>query len=153
MAYVRVMATLFTRIIDGEFPGRFVWWDSTCVAFLTIAPIRDGHTLVVPRAEIDQWVDADEATLAHLMRVAREIGAAQLTAFGGERAGLVIQGYGVPHLHLHVFPSHGPEDFHEIEGQPASDEALDNAARRLRSALVERGHDAAVEGALVASAR
>lgn len=147
------MATLFTRIIDGELPGYFVWTDAECVAFLTIAPIAPGHTLVVPRAEIDQWTDASPATLAHLTAVAREIGIAQLAAFGGERAGLVIQGYGVPHLHLHVFPSTGPEDFRQIEGEPAAEDELEQSARAVRSALVERGQHAAVEGALIASAR
>ena len=52
---IRGMASIFTKIIDGELPGRFVWKDDVCVAFLTIAPVTDGHTLVVPRAEVDRW--------------------------------------------------------------------------------------------------
>src|ERR687888_2323090 len=55
------MATLFTKIIDGELPGRFVWSDERAVGFLSINPLGPGHTLVVPRAEVDQWVDADDA--------------------------------------------------------------------------------------------
>ena len=65
------MATLFTRIIDGELPGRFVWRDDRAVAFLTISPIQPGHTLVVPRAEVDNWLDLDPAIAAHLMTVAQ----------------------------------------------------------------------------------
>ena len=61
------MATLFSRILSGEIPGRFVWRDERCVAFLTIAPIRPGHTLVVPFEEIDHWIDLDPALAAHLM--------------------------------------------------------------------------------------
>ena len=53
------MATVFTKIINGEMPGRFVYEDDDIVAFLTIAPMTHGHTLVVPRAEIDQWQDVD----------------------------------------------------------------------------------------------
>ncbi len=55
------MATVFTKIINGELPGRFVYEDDDIVAFLTIAPMTQGHTLVVPRAEIDQWQDVDAA--------------------------------------------------------------------------------------------
>ena len=68
------MATLFTKIIDGELPGRFIWQDTRCVAFLSIAPLAYGHTLVVPRQEIDRWTDADAELLgrrAH--RVRREV--------------------------------------------------------------------------------
>ncbi len=64
------MATIFTRIIEGELPGRFVHRDDKCVAFLSIAPLRPGHTLVVPIEEVDHWVDLDPDLLAHLMRVA-----------------------------------------------------------------------------------
>ena len=69
------MSTLFSRIIEGEIPGRFVWRDDRCVAFLTIAPLRPGHTLVVPRHEIDEWTDAPGDLLTHLMMVAQHIGA------------------------------------------------------------------------------
>ena len=75
------MATIFTRIIDGELPGRFVWRDDVCVAFLSINPLRQGHTLVVPRAEVDHWVDLDPATTAHLMLVSQRIAQAQMDAF------------------------------------------------------------------------
>ena len=59
--------TVFSRIIAGELPARFVWTDDVCVAFLTVAPLRPGHVLVVPRAEVDRWTDADDDLLAHLV--------------------------------------------------------------------------------------
>ena len=62
------MTTLFTRIIDGELPGRFVWRDDRCVAFLSINPLQPGHTLVVPIAEVDQWTDLPVELAEHLMR-------------------------------------------------------------------------------------
>jgi diadenosine tetraphosphate (Ap4A) HIT family hydrolase len=129
------MATLFERIIDREIPARRVWEDPECIAFLTISPVTAGHTLVVPRAAVDHWLDAPDALMAHLVATARTIGAAQLAEFGGERAGLVVQGYGVPHLHLHVFPTTGPEDFRDLEGREASGADLDEAADRLRRRL------------------
>ena len=64
------MATVFTKIIDGELPGRFVWSDDRVVGFLSINPLGPGHTLVVPRVEVDQWVDADAELLAHVTAVA-----------------------------------------------------------------------------------
>ncbi|MFM8484143.1 MAG: HIT family protein, partial [Actinomycetota bacterium] len=60
------MATVFSRIIAGELPGTFVWDDASCVAFLSINPMAPGHTLVVPRQEVDHWVDADPALISHL---------------------------------------------------------------------------------------
>ena len=62
------MASVFTRIIAGELPAHFVWQDDTCVAFLSIEPLRPGHTLVVPRVEVDHWIDLDADTAAALMR-------------------------------------------------------------------------------------
>jgi histidine triad (HIT) family protein len=135
------MATLFTKIIDGEIPGRFVWSDDLAVGFLTIAPIQPGHTLVVPRAEIDEFTEADDATIAHLTTVARTIGAAQKRAWSAPRAGLIVAGFEVPHLHLHVLPIWGEGDLSFANARPetAADD-LDAAAVRLRTALVDDGH-------------
>src|SRR5919206_2171534 len=70
------MATVFTKIINGEIPGRFVYEDDDVVAFLTIAPITHGHTLVVPREEIDQWQDVEPAAFNQVMQVSQLIGKA-----------------------------------------------------------------------------
>jgi diadenosine tetraphosphate (Ap4A) HIT family hydrolase len=129
------MATIFTQIINGELPARFVYADDLVVAFLSIMPLTSGHTLVVPRQEVDQWTDADEALLHHCMDVARQIGNAAKEAFGAPRAGLVIAGLEVPHLHVHVFPAWSLEDFSFARAQPATDAELDQAAARLRSVL------------------
>jgi diadenosine tetraphosphate (Ap4A) HIT family hydrolase len=133
--------TLFSRIIHGEIPGRFIWNEQRCVAFLTIAPLRPGHALVVPRDEIDQWTDADDDLAARLMVVAKQIGAAQKIAFGAPRAGLMIAGLEVPHLHVHVFPSWGIDDFDFDNADHNPDPAeLDAAADALRSALRTAGY-------------
>ena len=129
------MATVFTRIINGELPGRFVYTDDLVVAFLSIMPLTAGHTLVVPRQEVDEWTDAGEPLLHHCMDVARRIGNAAKQAFGAPRAGLVIAGLEVPHLHVHVFPVWSLEDFSFTRAKPATDAELDEAAARLRTAL------------------
>ncbi|MGH3409825.1 MAG: HIT family protein [Streptosporangiaceae bacterium] len=129
------MATLFTRIINGELPGRFVYADDLVVAFLTISPLTPGHTLVVSREEVDQWTDAGQPLLHHCLDVAGRIGNAAKQAFDAPRAGLVIAGLEIPHLHVHVFPVWSLEDFDFSRARPASDEELDQAAARLQAAM------------------
>ncbi len=98
------MPTIFTRIINGEIPGTFVWRDDTAVAFLSINPLRPGHTLVVPRVEVDHWVDLDTTVAQHVMEVAQAVGRAQRAAFSPRRIGLLVVGDEVPHAHVHVVP-------------------------------------------------
>jgi histidine triad (HIT) family protein len=133
------MPTLFTRIINGELPARFVYTDDLVVAFLSIAPLTAGHTLVVPREEVDQWTDAAEPLLHHCLDVARRIGNAAKQAFAAPRVGLIIAGLEVPHLHVHVFPAWKLDDFSFARAKQASDEELDEAAARLRAALGSAG--------------
>jgi len=134
------MATLFTRIIDGEIPGRFVWRDDEAVAFLTIAPITTGHTLVVPRAEVDHWIDLDPDLAAHLLHVGQQIGQAQMVAFGPVRIGMIIAGLEVPHCHLHVLPIDSEADLSFARADHDPDPAmLDTAVDRLRAALRDLG--------------
>ncbi|MCV7191343.1 HIT family protein [Mycolicibacterium brumae] len=134
------MATIFTKIINGELPGRFVYEDDEFVAFLTIEPMTQGHTLVVPRAEIDQWQDIDPEVNARLMTVAQKIGQAVVTAFDAPRAGLLVAGLEVPHLHVHVFPLRNLTDigFAGVDRNP-SPESLDEAQAKIKAALAEQG--------------
>lgn len=130
------MPTVFTRIIDGELPGRFVHRDDRCVAFLSINPLQPGHALVVPIAEIDHWLELDPDLAAHLMVVAQRIGQAQQAAFEPVRVGLMIAGLEVPHVHLHVVPISGVHDLDFANADPSPDPAaLDAAAAVLRSQL------------------
>jgi histidine triad (HIT) family protein len=134
------MPTIFTRIINGELPGRFVWRDDQCVAFLSINPLRPGHTLVVPRAEVDHWLDIDAALAAHLMQVAQSIGKALSREFQPIKVGMMIAGLEVPHVHLHVVPINdlGDLDFRNQDSN-AKPEDLDRAAKLIRTALQQLG--------------
>ena len=135
------MPTLFTRIINGELPGRFVWRDDEAVVFLTINPLATGHALVVPRVEVDHWLDLDPALTARLTVVAQHIGTAQVAAFGAHRVGLIIAGLEVPHTHLHVLPIRSERDLNFANADPSPDpDALDRAAAALRDALRAAGH-------------
>lgn len=134
------MATIFTRIIQGEIPGTFVWRDDSCVAFMSIAPLRPGHTLVVPIEEVDHWLDLDDDLRSHLMDVSTAVGRAIQTAFNPVRVGLMIAGLEVPHTHLHVVPISNVNDldFANADTSAARDD-LEDAAARIRQALTAAG--------------
>jgi histidine triad (HIT) family protein len=132
--------SIFSRIIAGELPGKFVWKDERAVAFLSIAPMMPGHTLVVPRDEIDHWIDLEPGLAAHLFSIAQQIGRAQELEWKPRRIGLLIVGEEVPHTHLHVVPINHPEELTFAHADPSPDfAALDDAAVRLRARLRELG--------------
>ena len=140
------MATVFSLIIEGRIPGTFVWKDDRCVAFMTINPIADGHVLVVPRDEIDHWVDCSPELSSHLFEVAHEIGRAQTAAFACERVGLIIAGYEVPHTHLHVIPTSSMADLSFANAAASVErDALEAAAAKIRNALRAAGRSEATE--------
>lgn len=134
------MASVFTRIIEGELPAQFVWKDPWCVAFMSTAPLREGHTLVVPKKEIDHWLDLDNELAAHLIRVSKSIGKAIQSAFDPEKVGLLIAGLEVPHVHIHVSPIDdvGDLDFANADADAAADE-IGAAAERIRAELRSQG--------------
>lgn len=130
------MATIFTRIINGEIPGTFVWRDDLCVAFMSINPMARGHVLVVPVEEVDHWVDASPELATHVFDVTRRIGVAQKAAFDCERVGVIVAGYEVPHMHVHVIPTSnmGQLSFANAAAHvPAAD--LEGAAAEIRAHL------------------
>ena len=135
------MPSIFTRIINGEIPGRIVWRDETCVAMVDIRPLNRGHVLVIPIAEVDRWTDLDAGTVAHCISVAHAIGQAQMAAFSPTRIGLMVAGFEVPHTHLHVVPidhmGHLDFDNADVDADPVD---LDAVADALRAALSADGH-------------
>jgi diadenosine tetraphosphate (Ap4A) HIT family hydrolase len=135
------MATIFTRIINGELPGRFVWKDGQSVGILTINPVTPGHVLVIPRKEIDHWEQIDTPTFTHLSDVSQKIGRAVKQAYDAPRMGLLIAGLEVPHLHIHGFPAWSEElvDLRAAETDPDPD-VLDESARRIRASLRAMGY-------------
>lgn len=134
------MSTIFTRIIDGEIPGTFVWRDEHCVAFMSINPLAHGHTLVVPIEEVDHWVDAPADLTAHLFEVTRVLGVAQRDAFGCERVGVILAGYEVPHTHIHVVPTNSMSELSFSNAATSVDrDELDRAADAIRVQLRAMG--------------
>lgn len=141
------MPSVFTRIIKGELPARLVWSDDRSIAFLAIQPLAPGHTLVVPRQEVDHWLDLEPDLAKHLMGVAQIVGRALQSAFQPVKVGLMIAGLEVRHAHLHLVPIRELHDldFHRVDRDP-DPAGMDGSAERLRSALKEMGR-AEVAGA------
>lgn len=128
------MPSVFTMIIEGDLPGTFVWKDEQCVAFMSINPISFGHTLVVPRDEIDHWIDVPSILQQHLFDVARKIAVAQKQAFNSRRVGMVIAGFEVPHTHIHLIPMNTMADMDfSLAANSVDPKDLDSAARQIKS--------------------
>jgi histidine triad (HIT) family protein len=135
------MPSVFTLIINGDLPGRFVWKDDLCVAFLSINPLQPGHTLVVPRDEVSHWIDLEPDTMRHVVDVSRLIGKAIDAVYGPEKVGLMIAGLEVPHTHVHVSPIYQVDDLDFANADPNPEPVeLDAAAEALREQLAAMGH-------------
>ncbi len=134
------MASIFTKIIDGDLPGQFVWKDETAVAFMSIAPLKPGHTLVVPRAEVDHWIDLDLAAMQHLTSVAHAVGNAIQKCFDPIKVGTTILGLEVPHVHIHLVPIWSPFDldFANADNNAKADD-IAAAAEQIRAELRAMG--------------
>lgn len=133
------MASVFTLIMEGKIPGNFIWKDDKAVAILTIQPIRQGHVLVVPREEIDQWSDLPVDLATHLMQVSHKIANALKVAYPATRVGLMIAGLEVPHTHIHLVPMDSMDDLSFAFAQNADGDILKQTAEKIRGVLQEQG--------------
>lgn len=129
------MASVFSKIINAEIPGHFVYRDDKAIAIMTIAPIAAGHVLVIPIEEIDHWDDVPAPIAAHLMNVAQNVAKAIKKTFPCVRVGMVIAGLEVPHTHLHVLPISQLSDFDFSKAKMAEQATLAEHARLLKAAL------------------
>ena len=102
----------FCRIARHELSHHVVWRDAGFVAFLDKNPQRDGHTLLVPSLHVEHFTELDDALYTRLFLAAKHLGVAIQKATGARRVGLVIEGFGVAHLHIHLIPINGPGDLH-----------------------------------------
>lgn len=130
------MSTIFSKIIDGDIPGTFVYRDDRCAVFMSINPMAPGHALVVPIAEIDHWIDASPDLVAHLFAVSHRIGRAQSHAFECNKIGMIIAGYEVPHAHIHLVPTNVESELSFANAAASVErEDLEAWAESIRTAL------------------
>ncbi len=98
------MATIFSKIIKGEIPSYKVAEDDKFYAFLDINPLAEGHTLVVPKVEVDYLFDIEPQLLGEMMQFAQKVAKAQKKAIECQRVGVAVLGFDVPHAHIHLVP-------------------------------------------------
>ncbi len=127
------MATLFTKIIAGEIPCHKIAENDRYLAFLDIRPINPGHTLVIPKKEIDYVFDIDDETFAGLFVYAKKIAIAIKKAVPCKKVGVLVYGLEVPHAHVHLVPIHGvPGEFTFAKAKPTPNEELAAVAEKIR---------------------
>jgi histidine triad (HIT) family protein len=126
------MSSLFTKIVRGEIPCHKVWEDDAHLAFLDINPIRPGHTLVIPKREVDYLFDLDEADHAALWAAARHVAGRLRDVTGCARVCVAVLGYEIPHAHIHLIPTNSMADFPWPGGRPADQDQLAELASKLR---------------------
>jgi histidine triad (HIT) family protein len=129
------MPSLFTRIVEREVPAHILREDADFLAFLDVRPIRKGHSLVIPKAELPDMFDLPEPLLAGLLPFARPVARAIQQVTQAARVGVAVVGLEVPHAHVHLVPIDGLYDLDFHRAQPAADEELAATAERIRSAL------------------
>ncbi|MCB0491029.1 MAG: HIT family protein [Cyclobacteriaceae bacterium] len=125
------MASLFTKIINREIPGHIVAEDDQFIAFLDIMPLVIGHTLVVPKKELDYIFDHDNATLEAMMVFAKKVAVAIKKTISCKRVGVAVIGLEVPHTHMHLVPMQTMDDinFTRSKLKPTSEELAATAKR------------------------
>ncbi len=130
------MASIFTKIINREIPGHIVLEDEHYIAFLDISPLVMGHTLVVPKKEVDYIFDNDDATLEGLMVFAKKVARAIDKSIPCKRVGVAVIGIEVPHTHMHLVPLNSMRDINFLEPKlsPSQDELAATAAK-IRAAV------------------
>jgi histidine triad (HIT) family protein len=130
------MATIFSRIIKGEIPSYRIAEEDHFFAFLDINPMTKGHTLVVPKLEIDYLFDLDDALLADMMVFAKKVAKAIGAALPCERVGMMVIGLEVPHAHLHLIPINREGDMNLANPRVTlSKEEFEEIAARIRSRI------------------
>lgn len=127
------MSTLFSKIIAGEIPSYKIYEDEDTYAFLTIRPHTKGHTLIVPKIEVDQWDDVPEDYFNHMWRASQFVAKVLKAKLGCTRVGVMVVGFEVPHAHIHLIPANSMEDLSIDKAYDASKEELEEVHKLLTS--------------------
>ncbi len=130
------MASIFSKIVAGEIPSHKIAENEHCYAFLDIFPLVEGHTLVIPKKEVDYLFDLDDGTYAELMSFSKVVAAAIKKTIPCNRIGVTVIGLEVPHAHVHLIPINAERDMNfsnpKLQLEP---EQLADIAKRIRANL------------------
>jgi histidine triad (HIT) family protein len=126
--------SIFTRIIDGEIPAYKIYEDDRVIAFLDLHPQNEGHTLVVPKVQVDHIWDLNDDDYEYLWKIVKKIGSHIRNVIGSPRVGVVVEGFGVPHTHVHLVPIYHGNDLKKPQNLDAEPNnfALAQMAERLK---------------------
>lgn len=127
------MSSIFSKIISGEVPGYKIYEDDYVCAILDINPIQKGHTLVIPKQEVDQLFELDEVHFDKMMHRVRYLAQVIKAQTNCKRVCVFVEGYGVPHVHVHLVPTNSPADFDKTLVYVASKEELEEMQKKLQS--------------------
>ncbi len=125
--------TIFTKIIRGEIPSHTLYEDEKTIAFLDIHPVQPGHTLVVPKVQVDHLWDLDSKDYQAVMETAKKVAIRLRDVIGTERVGVQVVGNDVPHAHVHLIPFNSTEEFRNVPDmtQEPDHQALASLAEKL----------------------
>ncbi len=130
------MATIFTKIINREIPGQIVAEDDRFIAILDVMPLVEGHTLIVPKTEVDYIFDLDDATLADMMVFAKKVAVAVKKVIPCKRIWVAVIGLEVPHTHVHLVPMNTMGDINFTKPKLSlSQELMKSTAEKIRNAI------------------
>ena len=127
------MPTLFTKIINGEIPAYKVAEDDRFLAFLDIRPNTKGHTLCIPKEEVNKIFDLDEETYMGLMAFSRKVAKGLEKAISCKRVGMAVVGLEVPHVHVHLIPLNNMGDMNFANSVPFSEEEFEQIAKDIKT--------------------
>ena len=127
------MSTIFTKIINGEIPSYKIYEDAYSFAFLDINPMQEGHTLVVSKKEIDYLFDLENEDYKNLLDSSRKVAKILKDKLGSKRICLVVEGYAIPHAHIHLIPTNSAEDFDKKHVHKATEDELEETYRKIVS--------------------
>lgn len=130
------MASIFTRIVQGEIPCHKLAENDQFLAFLDVRPIRAGHALVIPKEEVDYLFDLDDERLGGIMQFAKPVAKAIEKVVPCKRIGVVVIGLEVPHAHVHLVPIQQISDINFSLAKPAAPDEQETLAASIREAMV-----------------
>jgi histidine triad (HIT) family protein len=127
------MSTIFSKIINGEIPAYKIYEDDIVCAFLDVNPMQKGHTLVVPKIEVDDFLKLDEEMFDKVMHRVRYVAQVIKGKTGCARVCMLVEGYQIPHAHMHLVPTNTPDDFDKSHVHTATDDELKEMQTLLQS--------------------
>lgn len=126
---------IFCKIIKKEIPSEIIWEDANFLAFLDVEPINEGHTLIIPKDHIDYVFDLDQDKYTELFLSARKLAGPLKEATNAKRIGMIVEGFGVPHCHLHLVPINQGNELDPKRAHEVSPEELKVTAQKIRNLL------------------